>query len=758
MNDEFSDASMDTSSDMSSDTDFATSSDINVDEGLDTASDTDVETDMSEDDGLDTTSDTDKETDMSEDDGLDTTSDTDKETDMSEDDGLDTTSDTDEETDMSEDDGLDTTSDTDEETDMKEEETQETSSEINEATDMKEEETQETSSETEETTDMKEEETQETSSEINEATDMKEEETQETSSETEETTDMKEEETQETSSEINEATDMKEEETQETSSEIDEATDMKEEETQENSSETEETTDMKEEETQETSSEINEATDMKEEETQETSSETEEATDMKEEETQDTPSEIDEETNMNEDEGLDIFSDTTKETDTNPGIERIREINSSENRLFKEEVAGDVNNTSVDSKEISDTSIFVTGFSNNDNISKNSVDIKDSNQANTKKTFKDKIKDFFNGKKKENPEDMPINVEEQKDEILTPEEDFRKKLSEMTDTAPRPEDADIDLNKKPTRWDYGERIREKDARDTRVKWDSDNDITSKDEVKVDNSQVINDGIFDEIFLSKEERDARKLARKINDSNENLKDTQETVNRFFEDENVMDYLSDKKRFKQKLKMPLSDTVTNMGYQEAAETYNSMSKYEYSKNIVGFNNGKQSFIVVEGKSANEIKHITIHEDIHQKSANDVYLDADTVITRRGISIAGEYTQVNEGITEFYTKRAMQDEYNEDNVDYSSNAKRAEQLERIVGKGNLYKAYFENQPGIIINEFERNFGPAGKEIWNKYNKFCDLAVDSKDENVRTVANQEADRLLQKLETLKIVKGRLN
>ena len=614
MNDEFSDASMDTSSDMSSDTDFATSSDINVDEGLDTASDTDVETDMSEDDGLDTTSDTDEETDMSEDDGLDTTSDTDKETDMSEDDGLDTTSDTDEETDMSEDDGLDTTSETEETTDMKEEGTQETSSEINEATDMK------------------------------------------------------------------------------------------------------------------------------------------------EEETQDTPSEIDEETNMNEDEGLDIFSDTTKETDTNPGIERIREINSSENRLFKEEVAGDVNNTSVDSKEISDTSIFVTGFSNNDNISKNSVDIKDSNQANTKKTFKDKIKDFFNGKKKENPEDMPINVEEQKDEILTPEEDFRKKLSEMTDTAPRPEDADIDLNKKPTRWDYGERIREKEARDTRVKWDSDNDITSKDEVKVDNSQVINDGIFDEIFLSKEERDARKLARKINDSNENLKDTQETVNRFFEDENIMDYLSDKKRFKQKLKMPLSDTVTNMGYQEAAETYNSMSKYEYSKNIVGFNNGKQSFIVVEGKSANEIKHITIHEDIHQKSANDVYLDADTVITRRGISIAGEYTQVNEGITEFYTKRAMQDEYNEDNVDYSSNAKRAEQLERIVGKGNLYKAYFENQPGIIINEFERNFGPAGKEIWNKYNKFCDLAVDSKDENVRAVANQEADRLLQKLETLKIVKGRLN
>ena len=686
MNDEFSDASMDTSSDMSSDTDFATSSDINVDEGLDTASDTDVETDMSEDDGLDTTSDTDKETDMSEDDGLDTTSDTDEETDMSEDDGLDTTS------------------------------------------------------ETEETTDMKEEETQETSSEINEATDMKEEETQETFSE------------------INEATDMKEEETQDTTSEIYEDTDVKEEETQETSSETEEATDMKEEDTQDTPSEIDEATDMKEEETQDTPSETEEATDMKEEETQDTPSEIDEETNMNEDEGLDMFSDTTKETDTNPGIERIREINSSENRLFKEEVAGDVNNTSVDSKEISDTSIFVTGFSNNDNISKNSVDIKDSNQANTKKTFKDKIKDFFNGKKKENPEDMPINVEEQKDEILTPEEDFRKKLSEMTDTAPRPEDADIDLNKKPTRWDYGERIREKDARDTRVKWDSDNDITSKDEVKVDNSQVINDGIFDEIFLSKEERDARKLARKINDSNENLKDTQETVNRFFEDENVMDYLSDKKRFKQKLKMPLSDTVTNMGYQEAAETYNSMSKYEYSKNIVGFNNGKQSFIVVEGKSANEIKHITIHEDIHQKSANDVYLDADTVITRRGISIAGEYTQVNEGITEFYTKRAMQDEYNEDNVDYSSNAKRAEQLERIVGKGNLYKAYFENQPGIIINEFERNFGPAGKEIWNKYNKFCDLAVDSKDENVRAVANQEADRLLQKLETLKIVKGRLN
>ena len=76
----------------------------------------------------------------------------------------------------------------------------------------------------------------------------------------------------------------------------------------------------------------------------------------------------------------------------------------------------------------------------------------------------------------------------------------------------------------------------------------------------------------------------------------------------------------------------------------------------------------------------------------------------------------------------------------------------------KGNLYKAYFENQPGIIINEFEQNFGPSGKEIWEKYSKFCDLAVESNDEYVRTVANQEADKILQKLETLKIVNANKN
>ena len=103
-------------------------------------------------------------------------------------------------------------------------------------------------------------------------------------------------------------------------------------------------------------------------------------------------------------------------------------------------------------------------------------------------------------------------------------------------------------------------------------------------------------------------------------------------------------------------------------------------------------------------------------------------------------------------------MKDEYQEDNVAYSPNVRRTEQLERIVGKGNLYKAYFENQPGIIINEFEQNFGSAGKEIWEKYSKFCDLAVESNDEYVRTVANQEADKILQKLETLKIVNANKN
>ena len=208
----------------------------------------------------------------------------------------------------------------------------------------------------------------------------------------------------------------------------------------------------------------------------------------------------------------------------------------------------------------------------------------------------------------------------------------------------------------------------------------------------------------------------------------------------------------------MERPLSDTVRNMGYQEAEETYNSMSRDEYSRNILGFNNGKKSYVIVEGKDAREIKHTTIHENIHQMSANDVYLGENDIITRRGISIEGKDTQVNEGITEFYAKRAMKDEYQEDNVAYSPNVRRTEQLERIVGKGNLYKAYFENQPGIIINEFEQNFGPSGKEIWEKYSKFCDLAVESNDEYVRTVANQEADKILQKLETLKIVNANKN
>ena len=485
--------------------------------------------------------------------------------------------------------------------------------------------------------------------------------------------------------------------------------------------------------------------------------------------------EIPEEKDENLEADNDVYDDADKV------IERDREIVPDKELYNDTEIRDNINDINIDKPQMSDTPIydtpiFVTGFRSNDVKSEakvnNNTDIKNSNETSNKKGFKDRIKGIFGGKKKEKPEDAPINVKNDVGE--DDPKNFRNYLAGMRDTTPKPDDINYDPNKKPKPMDHGQReignddpkwkdaISDTENANTKINANNINraeTITeNKEIVQPDASQEANEGIFGGIFLSEEEREAKELQEKINDSNENLKDTQETINQFFEEENIMKYLSNTDRFKQKMERPLSDTVKNMGYQEAEETYNSMSREKYSKDILGFNNGKKSYVIVEGKDAREIKHTTIHENIHQMSANDVYLGENDIITRRGISIEGKDTQVNEGITEFYAKRAMKDEYQEDNVAYSPNVRRTEQLERIVGKGNLYKAYFENQPGIIINEFEQNFGPSGKEIWEKYSKFCDLAVESNDEYVRTVANQEADKILQKLETLKIVNANKN
>ena len=684
-----------------------TSTDVSSDVGMDTNSDVDTGADVSADEGLDTESDIDTEADE----GLDTSSDMD--TEAAE--GLDTSSDVDTETDEGTDEGLDTEPDSDTGEDVTEDGELDTDSETD------------TDTETDVSADD--------GLDIETGTD-----------------------------EVSEEEDSENKEVEEDTDEVPEEEDSENKEVEEDSEnkEVEEDTD-----------EVPEEEDSENKEVEEENGETSETPEQ---------DELDGPEKSNDTDDVANGDDSNLDDEGGNGdkvIERDREIVPDKELYNDTEIRDNINDINIDKPQMSDTPIydtpiFVTNFSSSDTKSERNVnnnsDMKNSNETSNKKGFKDIIKGLFGGKKKEKPEDAPIDVNNDNEEN-DPRQDFINGLGGYVNHEPNLDDANYDQNKKPKPWDHGQReIGNDDPRWKDAISDTENEntkmnanninraetITENRETQTDASQAVNEGVFGGIFLSKEERNARRLESRINDSNENLKDTQETINQFFEEENIENYLSNKDRFEAKKKIPLSDTVRNMGYQEAEETYNSMSRDKYSKNILGFNNGEKSYVIVEGKDDRQIKHTTIHENIHQMSANDVYLAENDIITRRGISINGQDTGINEGITEFYTKRAMKDEYQEDNVAYSPNVRRTEQLERIVGKGNLYKAYFENQPGIIINEFEQNFGSAGKEIWKKYSKFCDLAVESNDEYVRTVANQEADKILQKLETLKIVNGR--
>ena len=709
MGDEFSDTSTDTSSDMGADMGSDMGSDIGTDMSSDMGSDfdSDMDSDFDADDGLDMDSDFDSDVDTD----MDSDFDSDMDSDFDADDGLD----------IEEDEALDTDANVDEDVDA----------------DVDEDMAPESTNYEAEHTEMDEQDEDE-ESDVNMDIDTKGDTEAEVEQDTEEASNEEDDESKEV-----------EQDTEETSNEEDDESKEVEQDTEETPNEDDDESKEVEQDTEETPNEEDAESKEVEQDTEETPNEDDVESKEVEQDTEETPNEEDVESKeIESDTGTDVNDDNISDTqqDTNT------EVNE---------------NDSLKSND-------VTEDSNLDNS-----DIKNANEINDKKSFKDKVKGFFGGKKKEKPEDVPIDITgENEGQEPDPHQEFINGLGGLVNDNPNLDDANYEP--KPKTWDHGQRERGSDD----PRWESSNkeefNTINKNEInhaesdhysrkdineeinpekgQFHESQEENEGISEGIDATNEEIREKELQEKIKESDENLKDIQGTINQFAEEENISEYLEKKDRFAEKMKRPLSDTVKNMGYQEAEETYNSISDDRYVKEIIGFNDGKKSYIIVEGKDAREIKHTTIHEDIHQKSANDVYIGNDVITRRRGTSIDGQNTQINEGITEYYTKKAMKDEYQEDNVAYTPNVARAEQLERIVGKGNLYKAYFENQPGIIQREFEQNFGSAGKEIWEKYSKFCDLAVESNDEYVRTVANQEADKILQKLEVLKIRNAQIN
>ena len=139
------------------------------------------------------------------------------------------------------------------------------------------------------------------------------------------------------------------------------------------------------------------------------------------------------------------------------------------------------------------------------------------------------------------------------------------------------------------------------------------------------------------------------------------------------------------------------------------------YERAVGINGYNNGKKSYVK---KSGPHPQKTAIHEHNHQLSCNDVK-DKFGYITeyRRGISINGRDRQVNEALTEYFTKKMMGAEYPiNPNVGYKDNMLRIEKMESGFGEKTLKEAYYQNKPQLLKAKYESVMGEGTWEMFSR------------------------------------------
>ncbi len=180
------------------------------------------------------------------------------------------------------------------------------------------------------------------------------------------------------------------------------------------------------------------------------------------------------------------------------------------------------------------------------------------------------------------------------------------------------------------------------------------------------------------------------------------------------------LSDEKK-----NVRLSDTVE---FQQDEEFAKGLGGKERAEGVNGYNDGKKSYVKSNGPHP---KKTAIHEHNHQLSCNDAK-DQFGYVTeyRRGISINGRNVQVNEALTELFTKKMMGTDYpTNPNVGYKDNMLRIEKMENGFGIDTLKTAYYQNKPDLLKAKYESVMG-AGS--WESFSKSFDdsLSKYSKDE----------------------------
>ncbi len=164
--------------------------------------------------------------------------------------------------------------------------------------------------------------------------------------------------------------------------------------------------------------------------------------------------------------------------------------------------------------------------------------------------------------------------------------------------------------------------------------------------------------------------------------------------------------------------LTDSVE---FQDDAKFALGLGGEHMAVGVNGYNNGEKSYVKVGGPHPQKT---AIHEHNHQLSCNDVK-DKFGYVTeyRRGISIDGRDRQVNEALTEYFTKKMMGSDYpaNPD-VGYKDNMLRMEKMEKGFGEQTLKEAYYQNKPELLKSRYE---SVMGKDTWAAFSKAFDESL---------------------------------
>lgn len=197
-------------------------------------------------------------------------------------------------------------------------------------------------------------------------------------------------------------------------------------------------------------------------------------------------------------------------------------------------------------------------------------------------------------------------------------------------------------------------------------------------------------------------------------------------------------------------------------EAGETRNQltvMSREDYETQFSAFPSGvlghcdPEGNIYIKGGSEETISHISTHETMHLCANRETYTDNtgttttisgfhDVEVTPFGYVISDLNRGINEGFTELYTMRELEDR-GEQEAAYSVNAypesqEWAQRLEEVVGKELAAKAYFGHGRESLEQEFAK-LNQTDPGAWARFSKNVDILEYSDDEQAVVQAKSE-------------------